>query len=76
MLIGWMGVPDGEEMLQPTRAHGWIHQMTCPRELRYRMANCGKPRFANWNNCVRMSITGRVLPAMRRYWMQHVLNSG
>lgn len=36
LLIGWMGVPDGEEMLQPTRAHGWIHQMTCPRELRYR----------------------------------------
>ncbi|WP_457949652.1 GH32 C-terminal domain-containing protein, partial [Enterobacter mori] len=36
ILIGWMGVPDGEEMLQPTRAHGWIHQMTCPRELRYR----------------------------------------
>jgi beta-fructofuranosidase len=31
-----MGVPDGEEMLQPTRAHGWMHQMTCPRELRYR----------------------------------------
>ncbi|RSK70932.1 sucrose-6-phosphate hydrolase [Enterobacter huaxiensis] len=36
ILIGWMGVPDGEEMLQPTRAQGWIHQMTCPRELRYR----------------------------------------
>lgn len=36
ILIGWLGVPDGEEMLQPTRAHGWIHQMTCPRELRYR----------------------------------------
>lgn len=36
ILIGWMGVPDGEEMLQPTRAHGWMHQMTCPRELRYR----------------------------------------
>jgi beta-fructofuranosidase len=42
ILIGWMGVPDGEEMLQPTRTQGWIHQMTCPRELRYRrkiMAN-------------------------------------
>ncbi|EGT7777448.1 sucrose-6-phosphate hydrolase [Salmonella enterica] len=36
ILIGWMGVPDGEEMLQPTRAHGWLHQMTCPRELQYR----------------------------------------
>ncbi|ENC9770995.1 TPA: sucrose-6-phosphate hydrolase [Citrobacter koseri] len=36
ILIGWMGVPDGEEMLQPTCAYGWIHQMTCPRELKYR----------------------------------------
>ncbi|MDK9366364.1 sucrose-6-phosphate hydrolase [Lelliottia wanjuensis] len=36
ILIGWMGVPDGEEMLQPTREHGWIHQMTCPRELNFR----------------------------------------
>lgn len=33
LLFGWMGVPDGEEMLQPTRESGWIHQMTCPREL-------------------------------------------
>ncbi|WP_421532409.1 sucrose-6-phosphate hydrolase [Lelliottia amnigena] len=36
ILIGWMGVPDGEEMLQPTSEHGWIHQMTCPRELHFR----------------------------------------
>lgn len=36
ILIGWMGVPDGEEMLQPTRENGWIHQMTCPRELHFR----------------------------------------
>ncbi|WP_256738683.1 GH32 C-terminal domain-containing protein, partial [Cronobacter sakazakii] len=36
LLIGWMGVPDGEEMLQPTVAQGWIHQMTCPRELTLR----------------------------------------
>ncbi|MRS88915.1 sucrose-6-phosphate hydrolase [Enterobacteriaceae bacterium RIT714] len=36
ILIGWMGVPDGEEMLQPTRKYGWIHQMTCPRELQFR----------------------------------------
>ncbi|EIX1534028.1 sucrose-6-phosphate hydrolase [Cronobacter sakazakii] len=36
LLIGWMGVPDGEEMLQPTVAQGWIHQMTCPRELSLR----------------------------------------
>ncbi|WP_075183110.1 sucrose-6-phosphate hydrolase [Pantoea sp. 1.19] len=36
LLIGWMGVPDGEERLQPTVAQGWIHQMTCPRELSLR----------------------------------------
>ena len=36
ILIGWMGVPDGEELLQPTREYGWIHQMTCPRELQFR----------------------------------------
>ncbi len=34
LLVGWMGVPDGEEMAQPTVAQGWIHQMTCLRELR------------------------------------------
>lgn len=33
LLIGWMGVPDGEEMRQPTIANGWIHQMTCVRQL-------------------------------------------
>lgn len=33
LLVGWMGVPGGEEMRQPTVAAGWIHQMTCLREL-------------------------------------------
>lgn len=33
LMVGWMGVPDGEEMHQPTTAYGWIHQMTCVREL-------------------------------------------
>ena len=33
LLIGWMGVPDGEEMYQPTIAQSWLHQMTCVREL-------------------------------------------
>ncbi|WP_312044473.1 sucrose-6-phosphate hydrolase [Erwinia sp.] len=33
LLFGWMGVPDAEELLQPTTAKGWIHIMTCPREL-------------------------------------------
>ena len=32
-MFGWMGIPDGDEFYQPTLAHGWIHQMTCPREL-------------------------------------------
>lgn len=33
LLIGWMGIPDGDEFYQPTVEHGWIHTMTCPREL-------------------------------------------
>ena len=33
LLIGWMGIPDGDEFYQPTVAQGWIHTMTCPREL-------------------------------------------
>ncbi|AOV96837.1 glycosyl hydrolase family 32 [Edwardsiella hoshinae] len=36
LLVGWMGVPDGEEQQQPTVQQGWLHQMTCPRELRLR----------------------------------------
>lgn len=34
ILIGWMGVPDENEFYQPTLRHGWIHILTCPRELR------------------------------------------
>ncbi|MEI2264701.1 sucrose-6-phosphate hydrolase [Erwinia sp. CGal63] len=33
ILFGWMGVPDKDEFLQPTIAQGWIHTLTCPREL-------------------------------------------
>ncbi|SLM61540.1 MULTISPECIES: glycoside hydrolase family 32 protein [Dickeya] len=33
LLFGWMGVPDQDEFFQPTITHGWIHTMTCPREL-------------------------------------------
>ncbi|CAK9883950.1 MAG: Sucrose-6-phosphate hydrolase [Candidatus Erwinia impunctatus] len=33
LLIGWMGVPDQDEFSQPTIRHGWLHIMTCPREL-------------------------------------------
>lgn len=33
IMFGWMGVPDENEFFQPTIAQGWIHTMTCPREL-------------------------------------------
>lgn len=33
LLIGWMGIPDSDEFYQPTVEQGWIHTMTCPREL-------------------------------------------
>ena len=33
LMFGWMGLPDEQEASQPTIAHGWIHTMTCPREL-------------------------------------------
>lgn len=36
LLFGWMGVPDQDEFHQPTVEHGWIHTMTCPRELTLR----------------------------------------
>lgn len=33
LLIGWMGIPDGDEFYQPTVENGWLHTLTCPREL-------------------------------------------
>jgi len=33
LLMGWMGIPDGDEFFQPTVKNGWLHTMTCPREL-------------------------------------------
>lgn len=33
MLIAWMGLPD--EVEQPSLSAGWLHQLTCPRELRW-----------------------------------------
>ncbi|MFQ1789155.1 glycoside hydrolase family 32 protein [Aeromonas veronii] len=33
LLFGWLGLPEENEMSQPTVAYGWIHQMSCPREL-------------------------------------------
>ncbi|MFE8116012.1 glycoside hydrolase family 32 protein [Brenneria goodwinii] len=44
LLIGWMGVPDQDEFEQPTLQHGWVHMMTCPRELSVRAGRlCQKP---------------------------------
>ncbi|PSW14326.1 sucrose-6-phosphate hydrolase [Photobacterium rosenbergii] len=36
ILFGWMGKPDEFEPYQPTIELGWIHQMTCARELTIR----------------------------------------
>ncbi|KHN50083.1 glycoside hydrolase family 32 protein [Pectobacterium fontis] len=33
LLFGWMSIPDDNEFFEPTIEHGWIHIMTCPREL-------------------------------------------
>lgn len=33
IMVALMGGPGGEEMQQPTVKNGWLHQMTCPREL-------------------------------------------
>ncbi|WP_338628385.1 sucrose-6-phosphate hydrolase [Yersinia intermedia] len=33
LLFAWMGIPDEDELYQPTVAYGWIHTITCPREL-------------------------------------------
>ncbi|CAI1746339.1 sucrose-6-phosphate hydrolase [Serratia plymuthica] len=33
LLVGWMGVPEQDEACHPTLQYGWIHTMTCPREL-------------------------------------------
>lgn len=33
LLFGWMGVPEEDEAFHPTKAYGWVHAMTLPREL-------------------------------------------
>ncbi|MBE5203334.1 sucrose-6-phosphate hydrolase [Pectobacterium sp. FL60-S17] len=33
LLFGWMSIPDDNEFFEPTIEHGWLHTMTCPREL-------------------------------------------
>jgi len=34
LLFGWVGMPDENEFYDPTREQGWMHIMSCPRELR------------------------------------------
>lgn len=65
LLVGWMGVPDGDEMHQPTRAQGWIHQMTCVRELGGRLALCISVRCASWSPCAGSPGLARADPAPR-----------
>lgn len=36
LLFGWLGVPEQDEDAHPTRQYGWLHCMTCPRELSLR----------------------------------------
>ncbi|QFI54114.1 glycoside hydrolase family 32 protein [Aeromonas simiae] len=44
LLFGWLGLPEENEMSQPTIAHGWLHQMSCPRELYWQEAwLCQRP---------------------------------
>lgn len=38
LLVGWMGVPEQDEAYHPTVGYGWIHTMTCPRELTWNNA--------------------------------------
>ncbi|WP_316673880.1 sucrose-6-phosphate hydrolase [uncultured Tolumonas sp.] len=36
LMFGWLGMPDDNELAQPTVKHGWVDCMTCPRELFFR----------------------------------------
>ncbi|MFC3394155.1 glycoside hydrolase family 32 protein [Brenneria rubrifaciens] len=36
LMFAWMAIPDENEFFYPTIAHGWLHTMTCPRELTLR----------------------------------------
>jgi sucrose-6-phosphate hydrolase SacC (GH32 family) len=65
LLVGWMGVPDGEEMRQPTVAQGWIHQMTCVRELSTVTVSCINSRSGNCRRCAKMSAV------LQGVWMTH-----
>jgi beta-fructofuranosidase len=65
LLVGWMGVPDGEEMRQPTVAQGWIHQMTCVRELSNRNGKLYQQPVRNCRRCAKMSAV------LQGVWMTH-----
>ena len=36
LMFGWLGLPDDNELAQPTVKYGWVNSMTCPRELSLR----------------------------------------
>nr|WP_113865322.1 sucrose-6-phosphate hydrolase [Brenneria salicis]NMN93086.1 beta-fructofuranosidase [Brenneria salicis ATCC 15712 = DSM 30166]RBP65166.1 beta-fructofuranosidase [Brenneria salicis ATCC 15712 = DSM 30166]RLM31672.1 glycosyl hydrolase family 32 [Brenneria salicis ATCC 15712 = DSM 30166] len=36
LMFAWMSIPDENEFFEPTIAYGWLHTMTCPRELTLR----------------------------------------
>ncbi|MCG8709907.1 sucrose-6-phosphate hydrolase [Brenneria sp. 4F2] len=36
LMFGWMSMPDENEFFDPTIEQGWLHTMTCPRELTLR----------------------------------------
>lgn len=36
LLVGWMGVPEQDEQYHPTINYGWLHTLTCLRELSLR----------------------------------------
>ncbi len=65
LLVGWMGVPDGDEMHQPTRAQGWIHQMTCVRELEWQAGTLYQRRCASWSPCAGKPRAGADRPCPR-----------
>ena len=33
LMFGWLGMPDNNELAQPTVKYGWVDCMSCPREM-------------------------------------------
>ena len=47
---GWMGIPEGKEVLIPTIQDGWIHALTIPREVSIQNGKyLQKPARELWN---------------------------